>query len=253
MRIFATSDLHTDFRENRLFLQQLSDADFRDDALIVAGDIAHRLALIQAALALLRRKFAQVFYVPGNHDLWVRSESETSVDKFHRIVDLCEDLGVSTRAAEADGHWVVPLFSWYSPEFDTVGGIDAAALESWGDFHFCAWPERAEPVSRFFAAMNQPHIRPYPKRVVSFSHFLPRPDLLPPASFLRFKGLPQVAGSAHIESQIRALHSAVHVFGHSHIRRDCVIDRVRYVQHGLGYPRERGGDGFSLKLIGGEE
>ena len=252
MRIFATSDLHTDFRENWLVLEQLSDADFRADALIVAGDIAHLLGSVRDTLALLKRKFAQVFYVPGNHDLWVRGEGGNSVDKFHRILQMCQDVGVSTRAGQADGHCIVPLFSWYSPEFAPNGGVGSAALDSWGDFHFCAWPEGSQPLSGFFAAMNQPHIRPYPRRVVSFSHFLPRPELLPPVTFLRFRGLPQVSGSAQIEAQLRALDSAVHVFGHSHIRRDRVIDQVRYVQHALGYPRERDEAGFSLKMIGGD-
>ncbi|HYW08298.1 MAG TPA: hypothetical protein VE913_15175, partial [Longimicrobium sp.] len=48
---------------------------------------------------------------------------------------------------------------------------------------------------------------------------------------LRFKGLPAVAGSLGIEAQIRRLGSAVHVFGHTHIPVDRVIDSVRYVQH----------------------
>jgi hypothetical protein len=68
---------------------------------------------------------------------------------------------------------------------------------------------------------------------------LPRPELLPPKKNLRFKGLPKVAGSTSVEDQLRRLRSAVHVFGHSHINYDCVIDGVRYVQNALAYPNER--------------
>ena len=249
MRIFATSDLHVDFRENQLFLQQLSDVEFCRDVLLVAGDIAHKLDQIEAALALLRDKFGQVFYVPGNHELWVRNESGDSLEKFHRILEQCDRLGVQTRPAPMDGHWVVPLFSWYSAAFDATGAGDVAALEGWGDFHFCRWPADTAPVSRLFARMNQPRIRAYPGRVISFSHFLPRADLLPAVEHLRFKGLPRVAGCTSIEGQIRALQAGVHVFGHSHIRVDQVIDAVRYVHHGLGYPRERRNRGFAFKEI----
>jgi len=247
MRLFAVSDLHVDFGENRRFLQQLSDVEFTRDALIVAGDIAHRIALIGAALELLRRKFEQVFYVPGNHELWVRGESGNSVDKFHKILDVCADIGVRTEPGRADPCWVVPLFSWYDPAF--AGSEEAGALDSWGDFRYCRWPGGFGSQSAFFSRLNASRIRPRSGRIVSFSHFLPRPELLPDARHLHFKGLPGVAGSARIEHQLRCLGARVHVFGHSHIRRDVEIDQVRYVQHSLGYPRERRESGFAPKRI----
>jgi Icc-related predicted phosphoesterase len=58
-----------------------------------------------------------------------------------------------------------------------------------------------------------------------------------------------VAGCASLEDQIRQLQSRIHVFGHSHISCDRVIDGVRYVQNPLRYPRERAISGFTLKLI----
>jgi Icc-related predicted phosphoesterase len=43
MRIFAVSDLHTDFAENRRRLQQSSSTSYLHDVLVVAGDIADDL------------------------------------------------------------------------------------------------------------------------------------------------------------------------------------------------------------------
>ena len=37
MRLFATSDLHTDYEENFSWLKELSDTAYRDDALLGAG------------------------------------------------------------------------------------------------------------------------------------------------------------------------------------------------------------------------
>ena len=54
MRVFATSDLHTDYKENFRWLAELSDTEYRDDALIVAGDISDRLEVIRETLLLLR-------------------------------------------------------------------------------------------------------------------------------------------------------------------------------------------------------
>jgi hypothetical protein len=97
--------------------------------------------------------------------------------------------------------------------------------------------------------MNERRLHAYDGPVISFSHFLPRRDLLPGVERLRFKGLPKVAGCARLDAQIRSLNASVHIFGHSHISCDRVIDGVRYVQNPLRYPRERTDTAFPLKII----
>jgi predicted phosphodiesterase len=239
MRILAISDLHTDFRENMLLLEQLSDVRYQRDILIAAGDISDRLNTLESTLALLRAKFMRVFYVPGNHELWVRQEGYSSVDKFFRVLALCESLDIQTGPEKIDTVWIVPLFSWYEPQFDGDNSGDDATLSGWMDFYLCKWPARMERVCAFFLQMNEPRLRSYDGPVISFSHFLPRRDLLPSTERLKFKGLPKVAGCAALDAQIRRLKSGMHVFGHSHISCDRVIDGVRYIQNPLRYPRER--------------
>lgn len=78
--------------------------------------------------------------------------------------------------------------------------------------------------------------------VISFSHFVPRRELLPPKWILfeRIRNiLPRVCGDTNIDTFLRKISSKVHVFGHTHIDYDKVIDGVRYVQHAFGYPTER--------------
>ena len=249
MRLFAASDIHTDFKKNWSVVEELSETAYRNDAIIVAGDIADHPGTIHNTLSLLRSKFKHVFYVPGNHELWVRGGGLDSVEKFSRIVELCDNLDVETRPKKVAGLWIVPLFSWYEASFDVEAGGEESQLEGWGDFRFCKWPDSVDRVSEYFVAMNEPHIRRYDGQVISFSHFLPRPELLPPRRNLRFKGLPKVAGSTSIEGQIRRLNSRVHVFGHSHINYDCVIDGIRYVQNALAYPNEHHRERSPVKLI----
>ena len=239
MRILAISDLHTDFRENILLLEQLSDVTYQRDILIAAGDVSDNLNTLKSTLALLRAKFMKVFYVPGNHELWVRKGGLSSVEKFFSVLALCEMLDIQTNPEKVDAVWIVPLFSWYEPQFDADNSGDADILASWADFYFCRWPAGLNQVCAFFLMLNEPRLRSYDAPVISFSHFLPRRDLLPSVERLKFKGLPKVAGCAALDEQIRYLKSGLHVFGHSHIRCDCVIDGVRYVQNPLRYPRER--------------
>ena len=249
MRIFATSDLHADFAANGEWLAGLSRADFADDVLVVAGDIAHRLQTVEIALSGLVERFAAVFFVPGNHELWVRGESGDSLEKFERVLALCRALGVHTEMRACGEWWIAPLFSWYSPDLDSADCGDDAALSAWGDFRYCRWPAGVGALDRIFADRNGECAAPASGRVLTFSHFLPRIDLLPDPAHLRFKGLPRVAGSPLIESQLRALGSELHLFGHSHIRWDETIDGVRYLQRPLGYPQERRGRAYELARL----
>jgi hypothetical protein len=94
--------------------------------------------------------------------------------------------------------------------------------------------------------MNEDRVnRAYAAPVISFSHFLPRRELMfsprphgesdphPEFNFSR------VAGCSGIDDQIRRLGSRVHVYGHQHRNRDVTLEGVRYVSHCRGYPLER--------------
>ena len=65
MRLLAISDLHLAGALNREALAALPEHS--DDWLIVAGDVAERLDLVDWALGLLAGRFAKVIWVPGNH------------------------------------------------------------------------------------------------------------------------------------------------------------------------------------------
>ncbi|MCA1557787.1 MAG: metallophosphoesterase [Acidobacteria bacterium] len=250
MRVFAVSDLHTDFKENRLIIERLPARAFSRDILIVAGDIADRLEIIQDTLSMLRSKFRDIFYVPGNHELWVRSETYDSIEKLRKILEMCRRINVQTQPAKMDAIWIVPLFSWYDPQFDSSNDErDSDELEGWADYYFCKWPEWIGDLCHHFLDMNERNIRPLNGTVISFSHFLPRPDLLPSREHLKFKNLPKVSGCVSLDEQIRRLKSIIHVFGHSHINLDRIIDGIRYVHNPLLYPRERAANSFPLKMI----
>jgi hypothetical protein len=241
-RIFATSDLHTDYKDNFRWLETLSDTDYRDDALIVAGDISDRLEVIRDTFLLLRAKFRHLLFTPGNHELWVRGAEYDSSEKLRLILKLCDELEVSTTPQCFEDLWVVPLFSWYD-------GASDPELKGWADFHLCKWPADAAPLAGYFLRMNEPNLKSYNAPVITFSHFIPRADLFPPKQYMRFSWLPHVSLCAALDSQIRKLESRLHVCGHTHTTIDKVIDGVRYVQNPVRYPKERRTESFPVKLI----
>jgi hypothetical protein len=242
MRVFATSDLHTDYKENLLWLARLSDLAYRDDTLIVAGDISDRLEIIRETLLLLRSKFRHVLFTPGNHELWVRNAAFNSIDKLHQVLGLCEEIDVATKPLRLKDLWIVPLFSWYDGVYDPE-------MNAWADFHLCKWPDYVQPLPDYFLRLNEPHLKSYDGQVITFSHFIPRAELLPPPEYLRISWLGHVSICAALDDQIRRLKSTVHICGHTHTTFDRVIDDVRYVQNAVRYPKERHTGSVPIKLI----
>lgn len=260
MRIFAISDLHVDFRENLQWVNRLSDCDYRDDVLLIAGDVSHRLDRVTSVFETLNEKFAHLFFVPGNHDLWVREkEVADSIEKFHRLMAVCDDLQVITKPKRMNDVWVVPLLSWYRlPEwgadslFVPKDGEDPS-LRMWSDNVFIQWPIADNTVVNYFLDLNTFHIskRVNDMPVLTMSHFLPRQELVFGNAVERQKMRPgsrdphpgfnfsRVAGTSLLDDQIRTWGAHLHVYGHQHRNRDRVLDGVRYVSHCLGYRRER--------------
>jgi hypothetical protein len=177
--VYAISDIHTDpaYAENWAWLDGLAAADgapaYRTSALIVAGDVAEDADRVVATLTRLAAVFAHVVFVPGNHDLWLRTgagpprvmdgESDgelgragpapaaDSIEKWRRLeAALAAALPgrVHTRPA-AFGRAVVvaPLLSWYEAGWDAdpspAGAPPAPSIFT--DFRACRWPAALAP------------------------------------------------------------------------------------------------------------
>jgi len=283
VRVYALSDIHVDYPANMNWIEGISKTDYLEDTLVLPGDATHHLDRLEQTLTTLRTKFANVCFVPGNHELWLQqSDCADSIEKFQQVLDLCTRIGVHTRpvrlGTDPAAVWIVPLFTWYvKPEegegtlFGPKPGEDPA-LTAWSDNYFVKWPELrdAETPAAWFLALNEPNLqRTYDAPVITISHFLPRQELIfsTPEERGNWKGpvgdphssfnFSRVAGDSRIDDQIRALGAKVHVYGHQHRNRFRHIDGVLYVSHCLGYSRERemgavtGLDGPRLIWAGG--
>lgn len=60
--------------------EALSENAYQEDTLILAGDISDDQAILRSTFELMVRKFQHVFFVPGNHDLWVRRKERGVLD-----------------------------------------------------------------------------------------------------------------------------------------------------------------------------
>lgn len=260
MRILALSDIHVDQAENRAWLAQLSRDDYREDVLLLAGDVSHHLTRFADALSMLRQRFAQVFFVPGNHDLWLmRQEAGDSLTKFHQLLALCQKLGVRTQPQTLKlaqrRVTILPLFSWYvRPEEGEDSLYVPCAQEQyashWSDNYLIRWPETLSvSPARYFLQLNEPHLTVRPGgEVITFSHFLPRRELmlssvtdetLTRATSGSGFNFSRVAGTQLLDQQIRRAGATRHIYGHQHRNRVRPLAGVTYLSCCLGYAAER--------------
>jgi predicted phosphodiesterase len=241
MRLFAISDLHLDYVPNRHWLEQLSRHDYQNDTLILAGDISDRLNLLADGFKILVHKFSTVLYVPGNHDLWVHREGmHDSFEKFAAVCRVAQEQGVRITPYRHDDLAIVPLLGWYDYSFGMPGDYIKGA---WADYRACRWPHGYddEAVTNWFVERNPSALSPdmaAATTVVTFSHFLPRIDLMPDRIPEKHRRLYPVLGTKRLDAQLRKLGSSLHVYGHSHVNRHITLDGVTYINNAFGYPSE---------------
>lgn len=239
LRVFALSDIHVDYDKNKAWLFELSNLDFKEDVLLLAGDLTDNLRDIEHCLKQLEKKFRQVLFVPGNHELWVRRDTPlTSLQKFQRVAEIAADCGVSMQRYDSEELTIVPLLSWYDFSF---GQPNEKLLANWVDFRACVWPDNMDvlAVTQYFLDLNlNSEPSAYKRDVISFSHFLPRIDLMPSYIPDSFRYLYPVMGSSLLETQIREISPVVHVYGHSHVNRRIKLDGIEYINNAYGYPSE---------------
>jgi len=235
-RIFALSDIHFDHRENEDWVHAIDDSAFQDDVLIVAGNVADSKVAVGRGLTTLKQKFRRVFYTVGNHEMSITHAEHArypdSIAKLHAIFSECDELGVDIFPAPvAEGLSVLPLFSWYSAEFDENDPFPDPNVQF--DKH-CKWPMDADmQVWKYMAKMNEAFLaKPYYGTVISFSHFLPRRGL--PFDKTSKKAAKHV-GCEIIDEQARAIGSKMHIYGHSRSKYAQAHDGVRYVNMPLGF------------------
>jgi predicted phosphodiesterase len=266
MRILAVSDIHADYRQNLNWAEEISNFDYREDILLIPGDISHDTELFKETLSGLRPKFSRVFFMPGNHDLWIRRKDfPDSLTKLRAILALCRTLDVDTQPKKITGTngssvWIFPLFSWYEKPEESRHSLyvpkngEDPAMPMWVDDKSITWDglDGCTHPCAYFLRMNESFLcRDHDAPIISFSHFLPRRELMFPSAdepHLRAPHITdtqprfnfsRVAGSLLLDAQIRLLGSAVHVYGHQHRNRIRRIDDVTYLSCCLGYPRER--------------
>lgn len=252
MKLWAFSDLHVGFPDNRRIVEEIPASP--GDWLVLAGDVCESLEDLGWVMRTLRPRFGRLVWVPGNHELWTTHEGARGVEKYEQCVEVCRAHDVLTPEDPyavfpgAGGHLVVPLFTLYDYSFCPPGMGPAEAI-AWAremdlecaDEHLLdpdpypsreAWCRaRCELSEQRLAAALERHDGP----VLLIDHFPLRSELAVLPAIPRFKIW---CGTTRTADWARRYRAGVVIYGHLHIRGTTHLDGVRYEEVSLGYPRQ---------------
>ena len=253
MTLWAISDLHVGFEANRRAVEALPA--YPEDWLILGGDTGDTAAQLQLVLDVVTARFAQVIWVPGNHDLWTpRSwpDAKRGVAHYERLVAQCRNAGVATPEdpflewPEAPRAVIAPCFTLYDYSF-APDGLSPAQAVAWAaaDDVRCADEALLAPApydSReawCAARVTYTEARlaavPPGTPIVLVNHFPLRPDL---AVLPRIPRFTIWCGTTRTADWHRRFPLAVVVSGHLHMRSTRWRDGVRFEEVSLGYPAQ---------------
>jgi 3',5'-cyclic AMP phosphodiesterase CpdA len=257
MKLYAISDLHLGHRINRQALEALPS--YTKDWLIVAGDIGEMVEQLRYALSILSGRFAQVLWVPGNHDLWTIASASSpenrlrGEEKYRRLVGICRDYGVltpedpyATWPGAGPSHILAPLFLLYDYSFrpHNITIEDAVAwAEETGVVCSDEYLLHPEPFSsrsewcRVRCDYTEKRLQEAPpsSSFILINHFPLR------SSLLRLKRIPRFSlwcGTRRTEDWCTRFPTSVAVYGHLHMRATDYLGDVRFEEVSLGYPRD---------------
>ena len=261
-RLYAISDLHVGHDENRRLVATLRGG--ADDWLVLAGDLGETPAHLEHVLDLVVPRFAQIVWVPGNHELWTFRPGEPRGEaKYDQLVAICRARGVLTPEApyqiwdpssENGGRRlaIVPMFLLYDYSFrpPEVAHRDVIAWSA-EENSVCAdeellWPDphpsrEAWCATRVAATERRLAALPDDVDTILINHFplrqrhaiLPRIPRFTPWCGTR------KTDDWHLRFRARAV-----IYGHLHIPRTFVEDGVAFEEVSLGYPSQRRFRGF---------
>ncbi len=238
MRVLTISDLHIDYRENYLWLEGLSDYDYKGDLLILAGDICSDPKLIAEVFKKLKKVFKEVVYITGNHELWVSGGTAAgSFEKLALVNRIAQDNGIMTKPYTVGSLSIVPLYAWFDYSF---GAPTKDLFNGWADYKNCSWPGdfSMSDVTGYFLSLNHTSLKIKNLNVITFSHFMPRIDIMSPFIADHMKFIYPALGTVLLDEQIKYLSPFIHIYGHSHVNARIKKDGILYLNNAYGYSHE---------------
>ncbi len=229
---------------------------FHEDWIIIAGDISNKIEHIHFAFEQFTGKFEKVIWVPGNHDLWIKSGDEempSSEEKYDLLIKICREYNVVSPEDEyiqykngQSVYYIVPAFLLYDYSY-APENIDSECAVNWAVEENVLCSDEI-----FIVTKEHVHISDWCKQrilytenrleqldssipIVLINHFPLLENLVKCDSHPRFKiwcGTTQTK-NWHMKYNIKKV-----VYGHLHTPSSDIIDDTFFEEVSVPYPVE---------------
>jgi predicted phosphodiesterase len=243
MNIKLISDLHLEFGVDH------ETADFSTtngaNVLVLAGDVAVGADRVSRVLEYYSRRFANVVYVPGNHEYY-----GSTVSSFDRDLEVaCAGLNnvhvLNPGVVEIDGVLFVGATLWTN--FHDDWAAEHAARSMISDFKvikdFCVTQAKDLFYDHWDYVAGAVEGRGDRKCCV-VTHFLPAQICIAP-EFQNPRDLINYYFANSLDNWIYDSGPDVWMFGHTHVPVDVTLGNTRLVCNPRGYPNSREGRSFN--------
>ncbi|KAH7110326.1 metallophosphoesterase-like protein [Dendryphion nanum] len=257
-QLWAIADLHLSYKTNREELDKLQPRP--NDGLIICGDVGESADHLRTAFIKAKACYGQVFWAPGNHELYTlptqKEHGARGERKYAECVDIARECGVKTPEDDyvlwdGDGGpcLIAPIFTLYDYSFrpDHVKLEDALEWAREKDIeatdehllHPDPYATRIEWCQALLASTEHrltAAVAANPGvKLILVGHWPLREDLVMLPNVPRFS---LWCGTKKTEDWHNRFNAKVVVSGHLHIRRTDWRDDTRFEEVSLGYPRQ---------------
>lgn len=254
MSIYAISDLHVANKVNQNALLELPD--YKNDWVILAGDIGETETHLEFVISVLAQKFEKIIWTPGNHDLWTFPLNRYSLrgeEKYNKLVSICHEYGVFTPEDEYlnytyDGkhYCLAPIMTLYDysfkPDYVQDGMEKEWAAESGvicadEDLLFSYPYKSVSEWCNVRCTYTEKRLNAIQKDVsiIIINHYPLLKELGKIYTFPRFSIW---CGTTHTQNWLDEFNIEIAIYGHLHIRSTKIINGVRHEEVSFGYPQD---------------
>lgn len=128
--------------------QQLSQSDYKEDIIIVAGDLTDDLGIITKTLQILTSKFQTVFFLPGNHELWVRRQERDLYDSLGEKMQLKQGM-INPEQSTQNANFTLIRRLWHWAKSQALIRWNVPlTTNGWGSLHLKDPARKYQPIFR---------------------------------------------------------------------------------------------------------
>jgi predicted phosphodiesterase len=256
-RLWAISDIHLSFKANREALEKL--LPHPNDDLILCGDVGETAEHCHIAFTKAKECFRQVWWVPGNHELYTmpsQKDGTRGEAKYMECVEVARQYGILTPEddfvlweGEGGPVLIAPIFTLYDYSFRPDEVKLENALEWAREKDIEATDEHLLHPDPYKSRIEWCHalvekteaqlvaaVAAHPDtKLIIAGHWPLREDLV---KLFRVPRFSLWCGTKKTENWHNKYNAKIVISGHLHVRRTDFIDNTRFEEVSLGYPRQ---------------